>query len=255
MRRPLVIVPACFHGEGTHGCHTVQHKYLTAVVVGARAMPLVLPALGEASDIEALLATADGLMLTGSPSNVDPALFGEAVLDPSLPLDRARDDTVMPLIRAVLKRGIPLLAICRGFQELNVALGGSLHQAVQLVPGMMDHRENEHDPLDKQYGPAHRVVLEAEGTLSPILGGAGEIMVNSLHGQGIARLADGLAVEGRADDGLIEAYSVPAAPGFALALQWHPEWQVADNPVSMKLFRAFGDACGAYQAAKHPVKQ
>jgi putative glutamine amidotransferase len=254
MRRPIVIVPACLHGEGAFACHTVQNKYLTAVLVGARAMPLVLPAIGEASDIEALLATADGLMLTGSPSNVDPALFGEAVLDPSLPLDRARDSTVMPLIRAVLKRGIPLLAICRGFQELNVALGGSLHQAVHLVPGLNDHRENEHDPLDKQYGPAHRVVPEADGQLRRILGGADAIMVNSLHGQGIARLADGLAVEGRADDGLIEAYSVPAAPGFALALQWHPEWQVGDNPVSMKLFKAFGDACRAWQAKKHPVK-
>ncbi|HEV7813653.1 MAG TPA: gamma-glutamyl-gamma-aminobutyrate hydrolase family protein, partial [Janthinobacterium sp.] len=210
MRRPIVIVPACLNHTGVHACHTIQSKYLDAVLIGAHAMPLVLPALGDANDMEALLATADGVMLTGSPSNVHPSLFGEDVLDPSLPLDTMRDATIMPLIRAALKRGIPLLAICRGFQEMNVALGGSLHQAVQQVEGFFDHREDETLPLEQQYGPAHRVLLEPGGRMAQILGGAGGIMVNSLHGQGVARLAPGLAVEARAEDGLVEAYSMPA---------------------------------------------
>jgi putative glutamine amidotransferase len=255
MRRPIVIVPACTRQIGDHANHAVQDKYLNAVVAGARGMPLVLPALAGQTDLEALLAVADGVMLTGSASNIHAAHYGQAPLDPSLPVDAARDATTLPLIRAVLKRGIPLLAICRGFQELNVALGGTLHQAVQDLPGMMDHRENKSDPLEKQYGPAHRVALTPGGKLAQILGegqNLGHIMVNSLHGQGIHKLADGLAVEAVADDGLIEAVSVTSARAFALAVQWHPEWNVTANPDAMKLFRAFGDACRAYQSSQHP---
>jgi putative glutamine amidotransferase len=243
----------------------VQDKYLAAVVAGARCMPLVLPALpalshaGNEAALQALLDTADGIMLTGSASNVHSELYGEPLLDPTLPLDAARDATTLPLVRVALKRGIPLLAICRGFQELNVALGGSLHQAVHALPGMQDHRDRDEDSLEEQYGPAHRVAVLAGGRLARILdgvdGNAGapsHIMVNSLHGQGVRQLAEGLLVEAVADDGLVEACSVEQAPGFALAVQWHPEWRVADNPVTMKLFSAFGDACRAYQAAREP---
>ncbi|MDC8759575.1 gamma-glutamyl-gamma-aminobutyrate hydrolase family protein [Janthinobacterium fluminis] len=250
MRRPLVIVPACTTQIGQHGYHTAQDKYLQAVVVGARCMPLVLPALGGAVDLEAVLAAADGVMLTGSPSNLHPSHYGEAVRDATLPQDAARDATTLPLIRAALRRGIPLIAVCRGFQEVNVALGGSLHQAVQEVDGMLDHREGKALTLEQQYGPAHRVALEPQGRMAQILGGAAELMVNSLHGQGIARLAPGLAVEARADDGLVEAYTVASAPGFSLALQWHPEWRIAENPDSMKLFLAFGQACRNYQSKR-----
>jgi putative glutamine amidotransferase len=186
-------------------------------------------------------------MLTGSASNVQAILYGQEVLNLELPQDAARDATTLPLIRAAIKRGIPLLAICRGFQELNVALGGTLHQAVQEVPGMMDHRDSPLDPLEKQYGPAHRVHIAPGGKLARILGGAAEIMVNSLHGQGVDRLAPGLVAEATADDGLVEACSVSTAPGFTLAVQWHPEWQLAANRDSMKIFKAFGQACRTYQ--------
>jgi putative glutamine amidotransferase len=250
MRRPIVLLPACLNLLEARPYHTAQDKYVQAVLSGARCMPLVLPALGAATDLESVLATADGIMLTGSPSNLSPALYGEALLDAASPGDAARDATTLPLIRAALKRGIPLLAICRGFQEVNVALGGSLHQAVHLVAGMADHRENLQQPLEQQYAPAHRVLLEPAGTLAAMLGGHAEIMVNSLHGQGIARLANGLVVEARADDGLVEAYSVQDAPGFTLALQWHPEWQFASNPESVKIFHAFGLACRSYQQHK-----
>lgn len=249
MRRPIVIVPACSRAIGSHDWHVVQAKYVDAVVAGAGCQPLMLPALGEAIDFDSLLDSCDGVMLTGAESNVDPSLYHQDVHDPALPQDHARDATTMPLIRAALERGLPLLAICRGFQEMNVALGGSLHQAVQEVPGLMDHREREGDTLDDKYGPAHRVRIMNGGLLGNVLQGAREITVNSLHGQGLDRLAHGIAIEAVATDGLVEAFSLPSA-AFALAVQWHPEWQAQANPDSMKLFGAFGDACRARQATR-----
>ena len=252
MRSPIVLVPACINQIGAHPSHTAQLKYVQAVVAGARCAPLIVPALGASTDFDALLDIADGIMLTGSPSNVHAGLYGQEVLDPSLPQDPARDATTLPLIRAAIERGIPLMAVCRGFQEVNVALGGTLHQAVHEVPGLADHREDKHRTLEEQYAPAHRVRIEPHGRMAAILDNAAGIMVNSLHGQGIATLAPGLAVEARADDGLVEAYSVAAAPAFTLAVQWHPEWRLADNPDSMKLFNAFGDACRAHQQQRIP---
>jgi putative glutamine amidotransferase len=210
-------------------------------------MPLILPALGARTDMEAVLATADGIMLTGSSSNIQAILYGQEVLDPELPQDPARDATTLPLVRAAVKRGIPLLAICRGFQEMNVALGGTLHQAVQVLAGMLDHRDKPGDPLDIQYGPAHAVQLTPGGKLAQMLGSEREIMVNSLHSQGVDSLAPGLVVEATADDGLVEAYTVATAPGFTLAVQWHPEWRLSTNQDSMNIFKAFGQACRAYQ--------
>lgn len=250
MRSPIVLVPACVTQTGAHLSHTAHLKYVAAVADGARCTPLIVPALGAATDFEALLAVADGVMLTGSPSNVHAGLYGETVLDPTLPQDAARDATTLPLIRAAIKRGIPLLAICRGFQEVNVALGGSLHQAVHSVAGMADHRENKDHTLDQQYAPSHRVLLDPGGRLSHILDGATAIMVNSLHGQGINRLAASLVAEAHADDGLVEAYRVADAKGFTLAVQWHPEWRFAENPDSVKLFSAFGAACRAYKLTR-----
>ena len=203
MPRPIVLVPACHRQLGSHAYHSAQDKYLHAVVAAAGCMPLLLPALGQEADLEAALRIADGVLLTGSASNVDARLYGQEIAFPELPQDTARDATTLPLIRAALARQLPLFAICRGFQEVNVAPGGSLHQAVHGVPGMLDHRENINDPLARQYGPAHRIRLTPGALLSRVLGGESEMMVNSLHGQGIARLADGLLVEALADDGLV----------------------------------------------------
>ncbi|NML61510.1 gamma-glutamyl-gamma-aminobutyrate hydrolase family protein [Massilia sp. RP-1-19] len=253
MRRPIVIVPACMRDIGEHPYHAVQYKYIDAVVQGAGCAPLIVPALGDAFDLDTVLASADGIMLTGSASNVHASYYAQDVRDPALPLDPARDATTLPLIRAAIKRGVPIFAICRGFQEMNVALGGSLHQAVQEVAGMMDHRENPDDSLDNQYGPKHPIELVPGGLLSRILGGVDEIVVNSLHGQGIDRLGVGIVIEATAHDGLVEAFSVPSAP-FALALQWHPEWRLLENPDSVKLFGAFGQACQAYQERRLGLK-
>lgn len=250
MSAPIVLIPACTRQLGHHSWQVVQRKYLEAVLYGAGCVPLIIPALGEEIDIDAVLAVADGVMLTGSPSNVHPDYFGQAVHNPALPLDPARDATTLPLVRQTLARGLPLLAVCRGMQEVNVALGGSLHQAVQEVAGMMDHRDDDSAPLELQYGPAHPVNISPGGRLASLLGGTSGIMVNSLHGQGIDRLAAGLQIEAQAPDGLIEAFSVAAATGFTLALQWHPEWQVRSNPDSMKIFGGFGAACQAYQQGR-----
>ena len=250
--RPIVFVPACTRDFGEHPYHAVQHKYVDAIVLGADCAPMILPSLGESLDLETMLALCDGIMLTGSASNVHPSYYSEELLDPSLPQDPARDQTTLPLIRAAVKLGIPIIAICRGFQEMNVALGGSLHQAVQTVPGHFDHRENPELGLDEQYGDAHKVRIIEGGKLHGILG-ASEIPVNSLHGQGVNELASGLTVEAVAEDGLVEAFSVSTSPGFTLAVQWHPEWRIVQNPHSMKMFGAFGNACREYQSRKRTL--
>jgi putative glutamine amidotransferase len=241
---PLVLVPACNRLLGAYPFQVVGQKYVDAVRL-AGALPLVVPT-AEAHEIDTLLELADGVFLTGSPSNVHPGRFGEAVHDPSLPLDPARDAWTLPLIPRVLERGIPLLAICRGFQEVNVALGGSLLQAVQEQPGHADHRAARDAPPEVQYGPAHSVDVVPGGVLEAIVERP-RIEVNSLHGQGVKQLARGLRVEARAPDGLIEAFSAPEAKGFNLCLQWHPEWQAARNPLSLQLLKAFGAACRAYR--------
>ncbi|MBX9869484.1 MAG: gamma-glutamyl-gamma-aminobutyrate hydrolase family protein [Burkholderiaceae bacterium] len=250
MTRPVVLVSSCNKLIGVHPYHAVQQKYVDAVVKGADCAPLILPSLGDVTDWDAILGAADGVMLTGSPSNVNPSFFGQEVRNPLLPLDAARDATTLPLIRAALARGIPLIAVCRGTQEINVALGGSLYQAIHEVGDYRDHRENFEADLEVQYAPAHAVHIVPNGRLAKILGSADDIMVNSLHGQGVERLAPGLTVEARADDGIVEAFSVTDAKGFSLALQWHPEWRITENPASMKMFGAFGDACRAYRALK-----
>lgn len=242
--KPVVLVPACNRMLGQHPYQVVGKKYIDAVRL-AGCQPLVVP-WASIDEIDALLDLADGVFLTGSPSNVHPGQFGEGVHDTTLPLDADRDGWTLPLIPRALELGIPLLAVCRGLQEVNVALGGSLHQAVQEVPGRLDHRDASDAPLDVQYGLAHDLTVLAGGVLADVLG-TGRIQVNSLHGQGVNRLAQGLRIEAVAPDGLVEAFSVEAASAFNLCVQWHPEWQAASNPVSMRLFRAFGVACAAFR--------
>jgi putative glutamine amidotransferase len=242
--KPVVLVPACNRLIIHHVYHVAGKKYIDAVRI-AGCQPLIVPS-ATPEELDALLDVAHGVLLTGSPSNVHPSHFAEEVLDPSLPLDPERDAWTLPLIPKAIQRGMPLFAICRGFQEMNVALGGSLHQAVHKVAGYRDHRDDESQPIEVQYGPAHEVEVVPGGLLERVVGQP-RFEVNSLHGQGVKRLAPGLRVEARAPDGLVEAFSVEPAPGFAFGTQWHPEWQAADNEVSRRLFAAFGAAACAYR--------
>jgi putative glutamine amidotransferase len=239
---PLIGVPTDRKQIGLHPFLAVGEKYVRAVVDGAGGVPLLWPALTPSLDPVVLLDTVDGLLLTGAVSNIEPHHYSdESSWDGNLH-DPARDGTTLPLVRAALAAGVPVLAVCRGFQEVNVALGGTLYQKVHEQPGLMDHREDKNAPLDVQYGPAHAVTLAPGGVLAAF--GGAEQQVNSLHGQGVKRLADGLVVEATAPDGLIEAFR-HAGDIFLLGVQWHPEWKVTQNPFHAGIFRAFGDACRA----------
>jgi len=242
-RKPLIGIPADRRLTGKHYFHMVGEKYIAAVAHGADALPVLVPAIGPGLDFDALLESCDGLLLTGSESNVEPHHYGGPASAPGTLHDPNRDATTLPLIPRAIAAGLPVLAICRGFQEMNVAYGGTLWQRVHEVAGHLDHRDDETLALDEQYGPAHEVLLEPGGVLRHI-GGRERLQVNSLHWQGVQRLGEGLSVEARAPDGLIEAFRVTGATSFALGLQWHPEWRFAENPFSRALFAAFGAACG-----------
>jgi len=239
--RPIIGIPADRRMVGHHPFHMVGEKYARAVIDAAGAAPVLIPSLAEELRFAELLERLDGLLFTGSPSNVEPHHYDGPPSAPGTLHDPARDATTLPLIRTAVESGVPVFGICRGFQEMNVAFGGTLHQKLHEVPGHLDHRDDETQPLEVQYGPAHEVTLEPGGLLRSLAAGD-RIRVNSLHNQGIDRLGAPLAVEARAPDGVIEAFRVREAKSFALAVQWHPEWQVMGNPFSRALFAAFGRA-------------
>jgi putative glutamine amidotransferase len=241
-RKPIIGIPADRRVLEPHPFHMAGEKYLKAITEAANAVPLIIPVLADDLAIDELVDQVDGVMLTGSPSDIEPHHYGSESDDPDALRDPHRDALTLPIARHALQTGVPLFAICRGFQELNVVLGGTLHQKVREVPGYHNHKEDPQDPVEVQYGPAHPVVL-SEGGMLARLAGTREVMVNSLHGQGIRKLAAGVTVEAVADDGLIEAFTVDDAEAFALAVQWHPEWKAASNEFSSAIFRAFGDAC------------
>ena len=250
---PLVGIPADVREIGIHPFHAVGEKYINAVAHGSGAFPVIIPAFGEGRDLAALdgrysldavIERLDGLFLTGSPSNVMPERYDGPDSAPGTRHDDQRDCLTLPLIRAAVEAGLPLFAVCRGIQEVNVAFGGTLHQRIQEAPGKLDHREDKELPREEQYGPAHEIAL-TEGGLLAGLAGAAEAMVNSLHSQGIDRVAEGLVVGATAPDGIVEAVRVAKAGAFALAVQWHPEWRFAEDPFSLALFEAFGDAVRA----------
>ena len=246
---PLVGISCCVKPVGIHPFHAVGEKYINAVAHGARAIPLLIPAFGDGADLDPLaelvglddlLDRLDGVFMTGSLSNVEPKHYGGHDPRPTTALDPQRDELTLKLIRHAVARGVPLLAVCRGIQELNAAFGGTLFQHVEEVPGRLDHRADDSKPRAEQYGPAHDIDVTPGGLLHEITG-LERYKVNSIHGQGVDRVADGLAVE---------AVSVKGASGFALGVQWHPEWRYWERPVDAALFAAFGEACRAYASAR-----
>jgi len=242
MTPSIIGIPACTKLITHYIQHATPARYGAALMEASGAIPVLIPPEGEA--MLAVLDRLDGILFNGSPSNVAPMRYGadfDATPDAH---DPERDATTLPLIRAALERGMPVLCICRGMQELNVALGGTLTQEVQNLPGRMDHRAGE-GTREQLFALKHEVALS--GMMAEV-SGAERIQVNSLHGQAIDQLAEGLVVEGLAPDGTIEAVRVAGAKNFALAVQWHPEWEVTHFADRKRLFEAFGAACAAYRA-------
>jgi len=248
---PLILLPTDIRLVDGYVWHGAVATYLKAVAtVGAS--PLLLPSLGDELDLAAILSRVDGVLLTGARSNVHPSLYGEAATERHEPYDADRDATTMKLIPLALRLGVPLLAICRGFQELNVALGGTLVAEAQERPGSLDHRAPVGLPSDERFKLAHTIDLEADSKLATLLG-ARCIEVNSVHRQAIGELSPRLAVEGRAPDGTIEAVRVKGASAFAIGVQWHPEYWAATDPASGAIFRAFADAARQRAARSLPL--
>ncbi len=262
MSLPMIGIPSDVREIGVNPFHCVGEKYITAVARGAGALPVLMPAFGpgpdipppaELYDIDAMLEHLDGILVTGSPSNVEPSHYeGEPSRAGTLH-DPQRDNVMLPMIRRALETSVPVFAICRGIQELNVALGGTLHQIVHEVEGLTDHRSPEGEPREVKYAPAHEINFTPGGMLQR-LSGMQTWRVNSLHEQGIDRLAPRLEIEAQAPDGMIEAVRVKDARGFALGVQWHPEWLFWEDRLSVKLFEAFGDAARARSRARSAVR-
>lgn len=241
MRQPLVAISTDVKQFENYTWHAAPQQYLEAAVAGAGVFPVLVPSFGERLDLEQLLASVDGVMVTGSKSNVHPKLYGEEATEANGPYDPARDATTLPLIRMAIDRGVPLLAICRGIQEMNVALGGTLATEIQEREGSLDHRAPVSDNQDERFAIRQAVSIKPGSCLADVFG-AGEIMVNSVHRQGIDRLGSRLQVEATAEDGTVEAVSVKDSPAFAVGVQWHPEYWVHSDSASARIFRAFGDA-------------
>ncbi len=244
-RAPLIGLPACVQEIDGLDYHRAGGKYLRAVSEGAAGIPVIIPSLDPAGrgavDCGVFLDRLDGLFVTGSPSNIEPRHYGGPASAPGTSHDPVRDAAVLPMIEGALDRELPILALCRGIQELNVVLGGTLHQSIQDLPGRADHRGPIELPVEQRYGPAHEVTLAADGMLARLTGSS-TISVNSLHAQGIKRLAPKLVVEARAPDGTIEAVRLDEPGRFVIGIQWHPEWRFWESDFSQALFAAFGDA-------------
>jgi putative glutamine amidotransferase len=251
---PLVGLPADTHENAGFMYHSIGDKYVRAVAEAAQCTPVMIPSMIDALEIDALLDHFDGILMTGAVSNVHPPHYGEQPSPDHEPYDHARDATTLKLIERVIARAIPLFCICRGFQELNVVMGGTLETELQRSEGRLDHRSPKNDDVDIRYAPSHAINIRPGGMLEKILGKR-ETMVNSIHRQGIKRLASGLAVEATAPDGIIEAVSVRDAKTFAFGTQWHPEFKAMNNPDSVKIFAAFGEAVRAHARSRNvPVK-
>ena len=241
MRHPLVAVATdTIAFDGTEWFAT-QRQYVAAVSRAAKLTPVLVPNLGEALDHAGILDAVDGLLLTGSKSNVFPLLYGVAADEETGPYDRARDATTFPLLRMALEVGLPLFAICRGLQELNVARGGTLQAEIQRPAGRLDHRAPKLTDRAARFAPRHDVLPRPASQFASLVG-MDAVAVNSLHRQAIDRAGEGIVTDATAADGIVEAVSVRGSRGFAVGVQWHPEFAAETDPVSARLFEAFGNA-------------
>lgn len=246
--RPVVgIISNSFLINDQYPAHANGRMNTDAVAQVSGALPLTFPADPDVVSVEELLETFDGILLTGGRPNVHPEEYGHPETEAHGAFDRARDRVALPLVRACVERGLPILGICRGFQEMAVAMGSTLHPEIRDLPGRDNHRMPPDGTLEEKFALRHDVLLAPGGPFAALWGGL-RVRTNTLHGQGIDEPGPRLRIDGRAPDGTPEAFWIEGAPGFALAVQWHPEWNAAADPVSRPLFEAFGDACRAWQA-------
>jgi putative glutamine amidotransferase len=241
-RKPVVLMSMGAQERAGHAYQVMTKKYIAPLVEISGCVPLLAPTCFGDDDLDQYLSLVDGVYLTGAGTNIDPSLYGQENLTPQKAQDRGRDLFDLPLIERAMQRGLPLFTICRGMQEWNIACGGDIHQKVYALPGFHDHREDGDASVPEQYAPAHTVRV-VPGSWFAQLMGQDEFQVNSLHGQGIKTLGKGLEALAHSPDGLIEAVHMPGLPQFTLGVQWHPEWMASQNPQSVKIFDAFGQAC------------
>ena len=250
MARPVIgIIGNSLMVNDQYPAHAVGTMNSCAVAHVAGALPLIIPCDPTCVDLAALLEACDGFLLTGGRPNVHPAEYGEDETPAHGSFDRGRDAVVLPLIRACVERGQPFMGVCRGFQEVNVAMGGSLHPEIRDITGRMNHRMPPDGTLEEKFALRHAVRFVPGGPFHRLLG-ADEVMTNTLHGQGIARPGARIVIDGHATDGTPEAIYVRDAPGFTLSVQWHPEWNADQDPVSRPLFQALGAAAAAFRDAR-----
>ena len=242
MTRPVIGIIGNAHSvNDEYPVQAVGVSNIEAVAELTGALPLLIPALPGIGPISDLLEACDGFVLTGGRPNVHPEHYGHVPTEKHGAFDPDRDAVTLPLVRECVARGVPLFGICRGFQEVNVAFGGTLHPEIREIPGRMNHRMPPDGTLEEKFELRHTVTLTPGGRFAELFG-ATEVRVNSLHGQGILEAGERVVIEGRAEDGTPEAIHIAGAPGFAMAVQWHPEWQAAQDPVSRPLFEALGAA-------------
>ncbi|MHA3977443.1 gamma-glutamyl-gamma-aminobutyrate hydrolase family protein [Halovulum sp. GXIMD14794] len=242
MSRPVVGIIGNFHlVNDQYPAQACGESNIEAVAQVSGALPLVLPARPDVGEIADILNAVDGVVLPGGRPNVHPSFYGHEETEAHGTFDLNRDNVALPLIRACVEQGVPILGICRGFQEFNVAYGGTLHPEIRDIPGRMNHRMPPDGTLEEKFAHRHTVSLTPGGRFARIFG-ADEVLVNTLHGQGITDPGERVIVEGHAPDGTPEAIHIDGARGFAMAVQWHPEWNAAQDPVSRPLFEAFGRA-------------
>lgn len=256
MARPVIgIIGNSYLIDESYPVHAGGQMNSAAVSEVAGALPMIVPTDPGFVSVEELMEVCDGFLLTGGRPNVHPEEYGEEATEAHGAFDRARDAIALPLVRACVERGQPFLGVCRGFQEVNVALGGTLHPEIRDLPGRDNHRMPPDGTLEEKFALRHKVSFTKGGVFHRLFG-ASEVMTNTLHGQGIIEPGRGVVVDGYAPDGTPEAIYVEGAPGFALSVQWHPEWNAANDPVSLKLFTAFGDAARAWaEGRRAPVRR
>jgi len=249
MSKPIIGISTCVEQQGLHQYHQTGEKYITALRNTIDCVPVLIPSIGQELDIKALLNSLDGILFTGSYSNIEPHQYNGGESDGNTKHDPKRDATTLGLIPVAVDSGMPVFAICRGCQEMNVAYGGTLHQKVHEIDGLNDHREDDTLDLDGQYGFAHTIQI-SEGGILDSLSENKSPEVNSVHWQGVNELGNNLSIEATSPDGLIEAFRVTDSRAFSLAVQWHPEYKVTEIPFYKKLFQAFGNAVESYAKTK-----